>query len=61
LAAFGTESFMLAHLSEENNTPAAAYEESLAALLTNGYKVNQNEIGALRLRVAPKSGVLELI
>ena len=61
LAAFGTESFMLAHLSEENNTPAAAYEESLAALLTNGYKVNQNDSDSLRLRVAPKCGVLELI
>ncbi|MBR5278788.1 MAG: MBL fold metallo-hydrolase, partial [Clostridia bacterium] len=61
LAAFGTEAFMLAHLSEENNTPAAAYEESLAALLTNGYKVNQNDSDSLRLRVAPKCGVLELI
>ena len=61
LAAFGTESFMLAHLSEENNRPNIAYEESLAALLTSGYRVNEESEGSLRLRVAPKAGVLELI
>ncbi len=61
LAAFGTEAFMLAHLSEENNRPAIAYEASMAALLSGGYRVNDDNAGSLRLRVAPKSGVLELI
>ncbi len=59
LAAFGTESFMLAHLSEENNRPDVAYEESLAALITNGYRVNESD-GSLRLRVAPRASVLEV-
>ncbi len=61
LAAFGTESFMLAHLSEENNRPDIAFEESLASLVSGGYRVNENSESSLSLRVAPKSGVLELI
>lgn len=60
LAKFGTESFMLAHLSEENNRPEVAYKASFDSLTANGYTVNTDE-NSLRLRVAPVSGIAELV
>lgn len=60
LAKFGTESFLLAHLSEENNRPDLAYRESFQSLVENGFEVNSIE-NSLRLRVAPPNGVLELV
>ncbi len=60
LAKHGTESFMLAHLSEENNLPEVALKESLSALTQSGYTVNTEAPDALRLCVAPARGICEL-
>lgn len=38
----GCESIMLAHLSKENNTPAAAYETSKQKLEENGVKIDKD-------------------
>lgn len=60
LANHGTTSFMLAHLSEENNTPDAAFYTSLCALQDKGFQVNGGEADSLRLEVAPVCGIKEL-
>ncbi|MBQ3231095.1 MAG: MBL fold metallo-hydrolase [Clostridia bacterium] len=72
LARHGTESFVLAHLSEENNRPETAFRESFVALLEKGFTVNGEritdapepdcvgEIKELRLRVASPCGITEL-
>ena len=60
LASHGTRSFMLAHLSEENNTAETAYNESLASLESNGYDVNNECEKSLRLCVASPCGICEL-
>lgn len=60
LAKHGTKSFMLAHLSEENNLPEIALRESLVSLTENGYCVNDESDGSLRLSVAPARGICEL-
>jgi phosphoribosyl 1,2-cyclic phosphodiesterase len=57
LANHGSVSFMLAHLSEENNRPEIAYNESLCALRESGITVGENGV---RLRVAPVCGIAEL-
>ena len=59
LANHGSRSFMLAHLSEENNTPEIAYNECLCALTEAGFKVGAE--GGIKLSVAPVCGVKELI
>ena len=61
LANHGTRSFMLAHLSEENNTAEAAYNESLASLNASGYEVNTESEQSLRLAVASPCNICELI
>lgn len=72
LARHGAESFVLAHLSEENNRPEKAFRESFVSLLEKGYTVNGErivdapdpeclgEIKELRLRVAAVCGATEL-
>lgn len=60
LAAHGSRSFMLAHLSEENNRPDAAYNECLLSLSKSGFSVGERG-DCIGLRVAPVCGVLELI
>lgn len=72
LASHGAESFVLAHLSEENNRPEKAFRESFVSLLEKGFTVNgehiadasgsecRGEITELRLRVASACGVTEL-
>ncbi len=60
LANHGTESFMLAHLSEENNRPEIAFDESYTALKSHGFYVNDNEKPSLRLQVASVCGIKEL-
>lgn len=61
LARHGSESFMLAHLSEENNRPEIAFKQSFDSLTENGYYVNQSETNSLNLQVAPARGIKELI
>ncbi len=61
LVKYGAESFMLAHLSQENNHPEIAYRESFNSLTESGFKVNTENDEGIRLRVAPVSGVLELV
>ena len=57
LAQYGTESFMLAHLSQENNTPELAYSESERSLAKKGYELSKD---AIRLKVAPVCSIAEL-
>lgn len=59
LVAHGSESFVLAHLSEENNRPELAYRASAESLLSKGIEVNEKNCG-VRLRVAPVCGIIEL-
>ncbi len=61
LVRHGCESFILAHLSEENNRPEIAYNESLASLNANGFCVNIDVEDSVRLAVAPTCGIAELI
>lgn len=61
LARHGSQSFMLAHLSEENNRPEIAFKQSLNSLTENGYQVNQDSLDSLHLQVAPPRGIIELI
>lgn len=56
----GAESFMLAHLSEENNHPDIAYRESYRALTESGIEVDTDFPTAVRLNVAPVCGIKEL-
>ncbi len=60
LARHGTESFMLAHLSEENNRPRIALRESLQTLTDSGFDVNEEGKNKILLDVAPVCGVKEL-
>lgn len=60
LVRHGCESFVLAHLSEENNRPDIAYNESLLSLNENGFSVNLDTAKSVRLKVAPVCGVTEL-
>lgn len=60
LAKHGTRSFALAHLSEENNRPEIAYNESLVSLNENGFEVNSEKLQSIKLKVAPVSGICEL-
>ena len=60
LATHGTRSFALAHLSEENNRPEIAYNESLVSLHENGFEVNTESVNSLKLKVAPVCGICEL-
>lgn len=57
LAEHGTKSFILAHLSQENNTPELAYAESAKALLNKGFEISKD---AIRLKVAPVCSIAEL-
>jgi phosphoribosyl 1,2-cyclic phosphodiesterase len=59
LANHGSRSFMLAHLSEENNTPEIAFNESLCSLKEAGFNVCEE--GGIKLSVAPVCGVAELV
>ena len=61
LANHGAESFMLAHLSEENNRPQVAFGTSLDSLQNNGFTVNSDGADSLRLKVAPVCGITELV
>ncbi len=56
----GAESFMLAHLSEENNLPELAYRESYRSLVDNGIEVETGYPSSVRLNVAPVCGIKEL-
>ena len=56
----GAKSFVLAHLSEENNLPELAYNESFNALTEKGFNVNTDQADSLRLNVAPVCGICEL-
>ncbi len=60
LARHGTEAFMLAHLSEENNRPMIAMRESLMSLTDSGFLVNEEQTECVRLYVAPVCGIKEL-
>jgi phosphoribosyl 1,2-cyclic phosphodiesterase len=59
LAHHGSRSFMLAHLSEENNTPEIAFDECLCSLKEAGFSVCEE--GGIKLSVAPVCGVAELV
>ncbi len=59
LANHGSRAFMLAHLSEENNRPEIAFDECLCSLKEAGFTVCEN--GGINLKVAPVSGVAELV
>lgn len=61
LVRYGCESFILAHLSEENNRPEIAYNESLTSLNDNGFSVNIDDSDAIRLTVAPTCSIAELV
>lgn len=56
----GAESFMLAHLSEENNHPDIAYRESYRSLTDSGIEVDTDFSSSVRLKVAPVCGITEL-
>lgn len=60
LVRYGCESFVLAHLSEENNRPDIAYNESLLSLNENGFSVNLDTAESVRLKVAHVCGITEL-
>ena len=61
LVRYGCESFVLAHLSEENNRPEIAFDESKASLNQNGFCVNVEDEDSVRLAVAKPCGIMELI
>lgn len=65
LAAHGTRSFVLAHLSEENNRPELALAQSGAALTEKGFLVSglphSTEENAVCLRVAAPDRTVELV
>ncbi len=66
LAAHGTRSFVLAHLSEENNRPELAFSQSRDALVEKGFDVfetaeERGEHQGVCLRVALPSTPVELI
>lgn len=56
LAMWGTGKIILGHLSNENNTPSLAYEASHSMLCKNGAQIG----GDVILKVAPRSGILEI-
>lgn len=56
LASYGTESVILAHLSEENNRPELAFGEAKARLEEKGVAVGRD----IRLAVAAVCGICEL-
>ena len=60
LANHGSEAFMLAHLSEENNRPEVALAESTSSLSEKGFLVNGKGENSIRLKVAPVCGIMEL-
>lgn len=61
LARCGTRSITLAHLSETNNTPKLAYEESRRRLLEYGVSLcGESFAGDVRLQVAPVSEIMEI-
>lgn len=61
LARCGTKSITLAHLSETNNTPRLAYEESKKRLAEYGVTLcGEVFAGDLRLQVAPVCGVMQI-
>lgn len=62
LVEHGTESFVLAHLSEENNVPSLAYKTSRDKLVQSGVSVAEEGIEHpdVRLQVAPVAGITEL-
>jgi len=61
LVKHGTESILLAHLSEENNRPETAFQASFTSLMANGYQVNTDGSASVRLAVAPVCGIKELL
>ncbi len=61
LVRYGCESFLLAHLSEENNRPEIAYDESRESLNANGFAVNlSDKTESVNLRIASPCGICEL-
>ena len=56
LAMWGTGKIILGHLSNENNTPSLAYEATHDMLAKNGAQIG----GDVILKVAPRSGILEI-
>ena len=51
----GTRYILLAHLSAENNTPEAAYDEAVSMLEANGFAVcTESTCGDVYLAVAPR-------
>ena len=56
LAMWGTCKIVLGHLSSENNTPSLAYEAAHDMLCKNGAQIG----GDVILKVAPRSGILEI-
>lgn len=56
----GSRSFMLAHLSEHNNTPETAFNESLVSLHSKGIDVNTDGQESVRLQTAKSCGICEL-
>lgn len=61
LVRYGCESVVLAHLSEENNTPETAFCASRDSLNANGFSVNLDCDNSVRLSVAKVCGVTELV
>ena len=61
LVRYGCESVILAHLSEENNTPETAFNASREALNANGFSVNLDCDDSVRLGVARAQGITELV
>ena len=59
LVKHGTEAVMLAHLSEHNNTPETAFNESLASLHLKGISVNEAK-DSVSLQTAKSCGICEL-
>ena len=53
LAGRGTNRFLLAHLSSENNTPDLAYQTALCSLRMAGLQENRD----FRLAIAPKENL----
>lgn len=61
LVRYGCESVVLAHLSEENNTPETAFCASKESLNANGFSVNLDSDDSVRLGVARVCGITELV
>ncbi len=61
LVRYGCESVVLAHLSEENNTPETAFNASRESLNANGFSVNLDCDNSVRLSVAKVCGITELV